>query len=133
MRAVALTEDTKALELSLRAIKCRHWRWLPGMVDTFGRLNTDAGWFRPMLARDQSQIPSSATRFPDLDHPATLGCLMALVREVWKMDRLYSSWSLDAKRWEVLTVPEGQNEGFPELIGQGPTESASWVSALENR
>ena len=133
MRAVALTEDTKALELSLRAIKCRYWRWAPGMVDTFGRLNTEIGWFRPMRAHDQAQIPPLAARLPDLDHPATLGCLMALVREVWKAERLYSSWFLDAQRWEVLTVPDGQNSGFTELIGHGPTEAASWVSALENR
>jgi len=133
MRAIALTENTENLELAWRATRSRYWRWTPGMIDTFGRTNTEAGWHTPPVARERINAEPLAIRLPDLTHPATLGCLVALVREIWKDPFLYSSWGPDARRWEVLTVPSGKNEGFPELIGQGATEAASWVAALENR
>jgi len=133
MRAIALTENTENLELAWRATRSRYWRWTPGMIDTFGRTNTEAGWHTPPVARERINAEPLAIRLPDLTHPATLGCLVALVREIWKDPFLYSSWGPDARRWEVLTVPSGKNEVFPELIGQGATEAASWVAALENR
>ena len=133
MRAIALTENTENLELAWRATRSRYWRWTPGMIDPFGRTNTEAGWHTPPVARERIYAEPLAIRLPDLTHPATLGCLVALVREIWKDPFLYSSWGPDARRWEVLTVPSGKNECFPELIGQGATEAASWVAALENR
>jgi hypothetical protein len=49
-------------DLGRRAVACKHWRWMDGMV-TFGFVGEDV---------------------PDLSDPATLGCLLALVREAWK-------------------------------------------------
>jgi hypothetical protein len=51
------------IELSKRAVACRKWRWLPGM------LCTTAGYRKENGA------------LPDLEDAATLGCLLALVRE----------------------------------------------------
>jgi hypothetical protein len=66
-------------DLAQRAVACRHWRWMPGMV-----------WYRPssalgpirgrMIGDDPSGLLLSEG-WPDLTDPATLGCLLALVRE----------------------------------------------------
>jgi hypothetical protein len=57
------------IALAKRAVACKGWRWLPGMADCWGgRVREGDGLDR-------------ATAFPDLTDPATLGCLLALVRE----------------------------------------------------
>jgi len=57
------------IALAKRAVACKGWRWLPGMADCWGgRVREGDGLDR-------------ATAFPDLIDPATLGCLLALVRE----------------------------------------------------
>lgn len=50
-------------ELAQRVIRCRHWKWVEGMVI-------------------DSERTSYALRLPDLSHPATVGCLFAIYREV---------------------------------------------------
>jgi hypothetical protein len=57
------------IELARRAVTCRGWRWMPGMADCYGRRLREGDWLDP------------AAEFPDLTDPATLGCLLALVRE----------------------------------------------------
>lgn len=85
------TSDKEAL--ARRAVKCKGWRWMPRM-----RLAGD-GWaatvavvagdmLRVILADEGGDRLTVVTRsagesLPDLDDPATLGCLLALVREAW--------------------------------------------------
>ena len=63
-----MTEEQIAL--AHRAVACRGFRWMPGMADCYGRRLREGDWLDP------------AAEFPDLRDPATLGCLLALVREV---------------------------------------------------
>lgn len=63
-----MTEEQIAL--AKRAVACKGWKWLPGMADCYGRRLREGDWLDP------------AAEFPDLTDPATLGCLLALVREV---------------------------------------------------
>ena len=62
-------------DLARRAVACKGFRWMPGMrwrtEDDRGRLDD----FQP----EYMGRPPGA--LPDLDDPATLGCLLALVRE----------------------------------------------------
>ncbi len=72
----------ETIDLAHRAVACSHWRWMPGMKwivkrdepleDVYGRVPDDMRFWtiRPGVV-------------PDLSDPATLGCLLALVREVW--------------------------------------------------
>ena len=78
-------------DLARAAIALPGWRWLPGM-------KTAAGWrvcevpLPDMVGlhcpgyHDYTLHPREVVkrcREPDLSDPATLGCLLALVREVW--------------------------------------------------
>lgn len=60
--------------LGHRAIACRRWFWMPGMLTSTGiRLTFHQ---RPGYVRGEVDIP-------DLTDPATLGCLLQLVNEAW--------------------------------------------------
>lgn len=62
--------STDMMDLARRAVACKHWRWMPGMTTTTGiRISNLSVW---------------DTDLPDLTDPATLGCLLALVREAWR-------------------------------------------------
>jgi hypothetical protein len=60
------------IALARRAVACPKWRWMPGMKLTAG------------LRLSESLVPFTfPVDLPDLNDPATLGCLLALVREAW--------------------------------------------------
>lgn len=61
-------------ELAERVIKCKHWRWMAGM------LSLDTG-----LRFDEfTDMDDWEATIPDLNDPATIGCLLSLVREAWQ-------------------------------------------------
>ena len=80
-----MTEEQIAL--ARRAVACKGWKWMPGM------LACDATFIRHRIQDDGSALDlsddilnrawgySPNTLRPILTDPATLGCLLALVRE----------------------------------------------------
>ena len=70
-------------ELAKRAVACKHWRWMPGMK---WLLPEGAEGYWPLSYRSgrYPEVPEGVPVIPDLTDPATLGCLLALVRETWK-------------------------------------------------
>jgi len=116
-------------ELAKRAVACKHWRWLAGMLtqNTLRVLRVDDerhvfawvvqhnhGWFL------------SVDALPDLDDPATLGCLLALVREAWSDSSLCANdaGAYDLMFWHVYT-----DDKFVSVGCQ--TEAEALVAALE--
>ena len=87
---------TPALEaLGRRAVACKGWRWLPGMLAWEAgrdvRLVGDSdvrrvqGVGMPLLMACPAYEPDAFVcgLLPDLSDPATLGAVLALVREAW--------------------------------------------------
>jgi hypothetical protein len=82
-------------ELAKRAVACKGWRWMPGMLasDAGGNqhrvIEHHAGreYITTVLRDyDDAHTESSARAVdltPVLDDPATMGCLLALVRKAW--------------------------------------------------
>jgi len=74
--------------LARRAVACKAWRWMPGM-----RVSSDSALFGPgHPGRVDDDVDASMRRLgyvgtiPDITDPATLGCMLALVREAWKAE-----------------------------------------------
>ena len=117
--------------LARRAVACRGWTWGPGMLDLFGR-RVRSVW-PDDLGIHWSHIPEScvvrdADALPDLTDPATVGCLLALVREAWGMSTgITVSYSSDEGLWGVSWC--GATHGG--WCGRGTTEAEALVAALE--
>jgi hypothetical protein len=118
-----MTEEQIAL--SRRAVACKGWKWLPGMADHWGRRLREGDWLDPAAA------------FPDFTDAATLGCLLALVREALKSeDRLWGGRvevHQDSHCLFVVVSPEHDPNGFlyHRWISSGASEVESLVAALE--
>ncbi len=108
--------DDEAMALGRRAVASKHWRWMGGMLDMQGRTWTPCILFR-----------AHPTDVPDLRDPATMGCLVRLVREAWDDPHASSRWM--KPEWKVLA----QRPGYVvyTVVGVGRTEADAWVRALE--
>lgn len=110
------------IELGKRAVACRGWRWMPGMRC----VRNDGLSYVVVCAVSASKV--EPTWLPDLTDPATLGCLLALVREVWGDSEMHMT--LGAKGWVWLTG-ESRVYGVVMPINAGDTEAEALVAALE--
>ena len=130
------------LNLERRAVACTHWRWMPGMlaiayddqawrcvdhraredVDDVGQVWANASGSCDMVFG--SLLTQRLT--PDLTEPATVGCLLALVRAAWGDPYLTVDICgvEDHRVWACYSC---------DLIAHayGDTEAAALVAALE--
>jgi len=121
--------------LSRRAVACKGFRWLPGMRtgSKFARVvavDSDTG--APCATEEGASEDDcyavwldGVPLFPDLSDAATIGCLLALVREAWEQDDMGASRYRE--RWCIEFTPqEGQHHAF-----YGDAEAEALVAALE--
>ena len=115
--------------LGRRAAACG-WQWLPGTLDHVGYRIRGTG-------------ASRLGCWPDFSDPATLGCLLALVREKWGPDahlvrfdtHVTEGGRMVPAKWWALAV--GDSTALLILTVErcyylaGPTEAAALVAALE--
>lgn len=141
---------TGSTELARRAVACKHWRWMPGMLvmstnnyhrpariesldgDCYG-LTVIPGDGGPVLASHHEwgvagSFPRGCT-IPDLADPATLGCLLALVREAWGDPEAHAMMCHDSARVRITWLAWRGSEY--RWIGEGKTEAEALVAALE--
>jgi hypothetical protein len=118
-----MTPELEAL--GRRAVACKGFRWMPGMADCWGgRVREGDGLDR-------------ASAFPDFTDAATLGCLLALVREAFtSADRLWGGRvevHQDSHCLFVVVRPEHDPNGFlyHRWVSSGESEIEALVVALE--
>ena len=121
-------------DLSKRAVACKHWRWMPGMRLTANGPSTLRVCSHTTVVVEQTgawyhlTTLDSADHLPDLTDPATLGCLLALVREATGLPVFVCQ--LMSGQWVVRYASNGLDDGF--VKGKwGDTEAAALVTALE--
>ena len=143
-------------ELARRAVACRHWRWAPGMlIKTVGGptdriAGIDSTYIHAWAESQQTENPRGMwIRYrldrmnkhgvPDLSDPATVGALLALVREAVEPQRAPGDWPIvctyqsQAKQWGVgAWLNESGKATFAALVlPTYETEAAALVAALE--
>lgn len=130
-----MTEEQIAI--ARRAVACKGWRWMPGMrtEDAMRVIHDPDRWpDRPCAIREGSWVDTAPPRplgddLPDLTDPATLGCVLALVREAWGNDWISTGRMayLDGSSIWLVTMSFGTRLG----TRQATTEAEALVAALE--
>ena len=117
-------------ELGRRAVACKRWRWMPGMLSEKALRVTrrDSDGYVVGYYEDLSYIAQCVPgTLPDLSDPATLGCLLALVRKAHGDPRMFvEAYSFLGDKWRCVGVSFSS-----EWVG--PNEAAALVAALEAR
>lgn len=130
--------DEQMIALARRAVACKGWRWMSGMLDTSGGRFIcyadcgEAAWVR--RADDGCEWLPVAERLPDLTDPATLGCLLALVREAWNDPGIACVTSSYINGRYHRRVVDGHHHGSTfQTMSQATysTEAEALVAALE--
>lgn len=105
--------DEQATALGRRLVACKGFRAMRGMLDMQGRT-----WDQSLLWRWSNDVD-----VPDLRDPATLGCVLAMVREAWNEPTMHVRWNAGIGRWDVVA-----RYSFPACA---KTEAEALVAALE--
>ena len=125
-----MTPELEAL--ARRAVACKHWRWMTGMLTNHSAVVVAKDVF--YHCRTGSLIIGSFDdgELPDLSDLATLGCLLALVREAYDAPELsvIAHWWYHCATWKVW---KSCHPTFSECdpIASARTEAEAIVAALE--
>lgn len=111
-------------ELGRRAVACKHWHWMPGMLYNHPKDRRDSA-LRPRGPNAPIIMCGPGGGLPIFSDPATLGCLLALVREAWSDQSIGIFRSALYPEWCVL-IQKGGLQGF-----HAPTDAGALVAALE--
>lgn len=118
--------------IARRAVVCPRWRWMPGMLAVSrGRIiDSDSDGYTVAYIRGGTVYVVAPDDTPDLSDPATLGCLLALVREAWDDPRLstYPIRMIGCAPWWNVGVPWETDGAF---FATASTEAEALVAALE--
>ena len=118
-------------ELARRAVACQHWRWMPGMrgVDSNADKwrNVSGAW----IGEGHAIRTCRGQLLPDLTDPATLGCLLALVREAWRDETIGTAATREADGYRGWVIEAWNPLSPANEIGPFSTEAEALVAALE--
>ena len=136
-----MTPELEAL--ARRAVACPRWRWMPGMLSGGRRVvHGEAGavcckGVRMLWSGAWVSDPVYVDDLPDLTDFATLGCLVALVREIHgpsAVARHIGTNGRGGQEWAIYDrapAVDGYHMAAPAL-GYWESEAEALVAALEN-
>ena len=106
------------------------WRWRPGML--LFRVSGSSGSRHTVRLTEHYMEPLDGLDWrPDLTDPATLGCLLKLVREAWECPGTHCDYSrsitVGDSPWWVWVI--GEHERWM-CVARAPTEGEALVAAL---
>jgi hypothetical protein len=101
------------------AVACKAWRWMPGMRFQVGSIVA-----RLTDNQCKGKLPLVADALPDLADPATLGCLLAIVRDAHGDATIFAECHPVGDRWQCHSADGG-------IFGSADTEAAALVAALQ--
>ena len=110
--------EAEAEALGKRLVACKNFRPMRGMLDMQGRT-----WGADLLFRWSNDVD-----VPDLRDPATLGCLLALVREAWGDPTICVVLDTSDGYWHV---GRWEDDGIALRGRWGTSEAHALVLSLE--
>jgi hypothetical protein len=118
-------------KLGLRAVACKHWQWMGGTLRLVPAPHSGATGYS--IRVPQHGYVGVEGEYPDLTDPATLGCLLALVRRAWNDPTISpacygSPFDADAVVWDVKGHWPGASV---KLDVTAESEAEALVAALE--
>jgi hypothetical protein len=108
--------------LGQRAVACKGFRWTAGMLGLSNQSSSRSIWIRVV----DPPMDDTSECWPDLSDPATVGCLLAMVREAWSAGFHLvpdGGWLARGAR-----LPDGATVNLGVCA---PTEVEALVAALE--
>lgn len=134
--------NLETFELAHRAVTCKHWKWIPGMMihNADGFVRIDGGvdgepfvYGRCQWSGERIELFVRENPLPDLSDPATVGCLLDLVRKAWHTApanvNCHMSYSPNKGHYRNWTCSYCTGESWNQTIGE--TEVEALVLALE--
>ena len=118
------------IELARRAVACRGWRWMRGMSNNKGQ--TIDCVFEDIGTAYCGEIDADMNALPDLTDPATLGCLLALVREAMGDHRICVCWDFVNEMWVCEGAFEYNGNKYLGLIKEAQSYAEALVLTLED-
>lgn len=118
------------LELGKRAVACPRWRWMPGMLAIEWPAPGMGLARRPMRVDDG--WPDVGVYLPDLSDPATLGCMLDMVREIHGRSTVIRLVGTDGQGGEEWAICDRAPGGMAASSIYGfASELEALVAALE--
>jgi len=129
------------LSLGQRAVACKGFRWLEGMQCRWSdansppngwaiRLTDDKGTWDVVEKGEWGGEPVLSV-WPDLTDPATVGCLLDLVRREWGWSTMFAA-QRDGEEWAVYAACDNGLIGDTPPVAVGAGEAGALVKALES-
>jgi hypothetical protein len=105
--------------LGQRALACKGWRWMPGMLGLSNQSSSRSIWIRIV----DPPMDDASECWPDFSDPATVGCLAALVRTATGKPHLFAQFTLQ-ESWSICDLHDHRSH----FVG---SEAEAWIEVLE--